>query len=119
WVKHENHTPTGAFKLRGGLVYLDDLQRREPHLAGVISATTGNHGQSITYAATRLGLGATIVVPHGNSPEKNRAMAAFGAQLVEHGHDFQAAYDHAIAMAAQGGLHLVRSYDPLLVRGVA
>src|SRR5216683_2748703 len=119
WVKHENHTPIGAFKLRGGLVYLDDLRRREPRIAGVISATTGNHGQSIAYAATRLGLNSTIVVPHGNSPEKNGAMAAFGARLVEHGHDFHAAYEYAIATAARDNLHLVRSYHPLLVRGVA
>jgi len=119
WVKHENHTATGAFKLRGGLVYLDHLKRTEPDIAGVISATTGNHGQSIAYAATRLGLAATIVVPHGNSPEKNRAMTAFGATLVEHGHDFQAAYEFAIATAARDNLHLVRSFHPLLVRGVA
>ena len=119
WVKHENHSPTGAFKLRGGLVYLDDLRRSQPSIAGVISATTGNHGQSIAHAATRLGLKATIVVPHGNSPEKNRAMQAFGATLVEHGHDFQAAYEHAIAMAERDNFHLVRSYHPLLVRGVA
>src|SRR5260370_23643790 len=119
WVKHENHTPIGAFKLRGGLVYLDDLRRREPRIAGVISATTGNHGQSIAYAATRLGLASTIVVPYGNSPEKNRAMAAFGARLVEHGRDFQAAYEYAIATAVRDNLHLVRSYHPLLVRGVA
>ena len=119
WVKHENHTPTGAFKLRGGLVYLDDLKRSQPAIAGVISATTGNHGQSIAYAATRLGLKSTIVVPHGNSPEKNRAMQGFGAHLVEHGHDFQAAYEYAIATAARDHLHLVRSYHPLLVRGVA
>ena len=119
WVKHENHTPTGAFKLRGGLVYLDDLKRSQPGIAGVISATTGNHGQSIAYAATRLGLKATIVVPHGNSPEKNRAMAGFGANLVEHGHDFQAAYEHAMARAAAENLHPVRSFHPLLVRGVA
>ncbi len=119
WVKHENHTAIGAFKLRGGLVYLDHLKRAEPRIAGVISATTGNHGQSIAYAATRLGLAATIVAPHGNSPEKNRAMAAFGATLVEHGHDFQAAYEYAIATAARDNLHLVRSYHPLLVQGVA
>jgi threonine dehydratase len=119
WVKHENHTPTGAFKVRGGLVYLDDLKRSQPGIAGIISATTGNHGQSIALAATRLGLKAVIVVPHGNSPEKNAAMASFGAQLVEHGHDFQAAYEYAIATAERGNLHLVRSYHPLLVRGVA
>lgn len=119
WLKHENHTPIGAFKLRGGVVYLDHLKQSEPGIAGIISATTGNHGQSIAYAAQRLGLAATIVVPHGNSPEKNRAMAAFGARLVEHGHDFQAAYEHAIATAARDNLHLVRSYHPLLMRGVA
>ena len=119
WVKHENHTPTGAFKLRGGLVYLNDLKRAQPGIAGVISATTGNHGQSIAFAATRLGLKAVIVVPHGNSPEKNRAMAGFGATLVEHGHDFQAAYEHAMATAERENLHPVRSFHPLLVRGVA
>jgi threonine dehydratase len=119
WVKHENHTQTGAFKLRGGLVYLDDLKRAQPGAAGVISATTGNHGQSIAYAATRLALKAIIVVPHGNSPEKNRAMVGFGATLVEHGHDFQAAYEHAMAMAERENLHPVRSFHPLLVRGVA
>ena len=119
WVKHENHTQTGAFKLRGGVVYLDDLKRAQPGIAGVISATTGNHGQSIAYAATRLGLKATIVVPHGNSPEKNRAMQGFGAHLVEHGHDFQAAYEFAMATAARDNLHPVRSFHPLLVRGVA
>jgi threonine dehydratase len=119
WVKHENHTATGAFKLRGGLVYLDDLQRSQPGIAGVVSATTGNHGQSIAWAATRLGIKATIVVPHGNSPEKNRAMQGFGAALVEHGHDFQAAYKYAMALAERENLHAVRSFHPLLVRGVA
>src|SRR3954469_15041425 len=119
WVKHENHTPIGAFKLRGGIVYLDELRRGQPGIAGIISATTGNHGQSIAYAATRLGLAATIVVPHGNSPEKNRAMRGFGATLVEHGHDFQAAYEYAATRAAAEGLHMLRSFDPLLVHGVA
>jgi threonine dehydratase len=119
WVKHENHTPIGAFKLRGGLVYLDALKRREPQLSGVVTATRGNHGQSIAYAASRLGLAATIVVPYGNSVEKNRAMAAFGARLIEHGHDFQAAYEYAAGLAERDNLHLVRTYDPLLVRGVA
>ncbi|MGC2414512.1 MAG: threonine dehydratase [Stellaceae bacterium] len=119
WVKHENHTPIGAFKLRGGLVYLDALRRTQPDVHGVITATRGNHGQSIAYAASRLGLSATIVVPHGNSVEKNRAMEAFGATLVEEGHDFQAAYEYAAARAASDGLHLVRSFDPALVRGVA
>ena len=119
WVKHENHTPIGAFKIRGGLVYLDDLRHAHPEIAGVVTATRGNHGQSIAFAARRLGLAATIVVPHGNSREKNRAMAAFGARLVEAGHDFQAAYEHAQMLAERDGLHLVRSYHPLLVRGVA
>jgi threonine dehydratase len=119
WVKHENHTPIGAFKLRGGLVYLDDIRRAQPQISGVVTATRGNHGQSIAFAAARLGLAATIVVPVGNSREKNRAMAGFGARLVEAGHDFQAAYEHAVALAERDGLHLVRSYHPLLVRGVA
>jgi threonine dehydratase len=119
WVKHENHTPIGAFKLRGGLVYLDDLKRREPATSGVVTATRGNHGQSIAYAANRLGLAATVVVPYGNSVEKNRAMAAFGARLIERGHDFQAAYEYAIGLAERERLHLVRTYHPALVRGVA
>src|SRR5580700_8644851 len=84
-VKHENHTPTGAFKVRGGLIYLDRLKRERPATAGIISATTGNHGQSLAFAASRYGVPATIYVPHGNSVEKNRAMRAFGARLVEHG----------------------------------
>jgi threonine dehydratase len=119
WVKHENQTQTGAFKLRGGLVYLDDLKRSQPGIAGVISATTGNHGQSIAWAATRVGLKSVIVVPRGNSPEKNRSMVGFGAKLVEHGHDFQAAYEFAMATAERENLHPVRSFHPLLVRGVA
>jgi len=119
WVKHENQTPIGAFKIRGGLVYLDDLKRAQPNIAGVVSATTGNHGQSIAHAATRLGMKATIVVPFGNSPDKNRAMAAFGAELIEHGHDFQAAYEYALALAERENLHPVRTFHPLLVRGVA
>jgi threonine dehydratase len=119
WVKHENHTPTGAFKIRGGLVYLDEVRRSQPNLRGVVTATTGNHGQSIALAATRLGLQATIVVPHNNNIEKNRAMEAFGARLVEAGHDFQAAYEHAVDLADRERLHFVRSYHSLLVRGVA
>jgi len=119
WVKHENHTPIGAFKIRGGLVYLDAVRRLQPDISGVVTATTGNHGQSIALAAARLGLDATIVVPYGNSVEKNRAMAGFGAQLVEAGHDFQAASEHASELAERDNRHFVRSYDPLLVRGVA
>ena len=119
WIKHENHTPIGAFKLRGGLVYLDHVRRADPDLRGVVAATRGNHGQSVTYAAARLGLAATIVVPHRNSSEKNRAMAGFGARLVEAGHDFQAALEHAVGLAEREGLHLVPSFHPLLMRGVA
>ncbi len=119
WVKHENHTPLGAFKVRGGLVYLQRLSEREPHLRGVISATRGNHGQSIAFAAARAGLSATIVVPHGNSVEKNAAMRALGAELVEHGHDFQAAREHAAVIATQRGLHFVPSFHRDLVLGVA
>ena len=119
WVKHENHSPIGAFKIRGGLVYLDEVRRSQPNLRGVVTATTGNHGQSIALAAARFGLDATIVVPYGNSIEKNRAMAGFGARLVEAGHDFQAAFEHAIELANQEQRHFVRSFDPLLVRGVA
>jgi threonine dehydratase len=119
WVKHENQTPIGAFKIRGGLVYLDDIRRSQPDLRGVVTATTGNHGQSIALAATRLGMDATIVAPYGNSVEKNRAMEAFGARLVEAGHDFQAAYEYALGLAEREKLHLIRSYHPLLVRGVA
>jgi threonine dehydratase len=119
WVKHENHTPTGAFKVRGGLVYLEGLARREPGCPGIVSATRGNHGQSLALAARRHGLGATIVVPHGNSREKNAAMRALGATLVEHGEDFQAATEHAAAMAQHQGLHRVPSFHHDLVRGVA
>ncbi len=118
-VKHENHLPTGAFKLRGGLVYMQELREREPGVRGVIAATRGNHGQSVSVAARRLGLEATIVVPHGNSVEKNAAMRAQGARLLEHGRDFQEALEHAQALAARDGLHLVPSFHPALVRGVA
>ncbi|MBV9587353.1 MAG: threonine dehydratase [Alphaproteobacteria bacterium] len=119
WVKHENHTPIGAFKVRGGVVYLDDLRKARPQTRGVVTATTGNHGQSIAYSAAVLGLAATIVVPEGNNPGKNRAMRGFGASLVETGHDFQAAYEHAAMLAERDNLHFVRSFHPLLVRGVA
>jgi threonine dehydratase len=118
-VKHENHTPTGAFKVRGGLVYVDRLNRERPGTAGLISATTGNHGQSIAYAASRYRVPVTIYVPHGNSVEKNRAMRAFGADLVEHGEDFQVAREEAIRRARQDGLELVPAFHPDLVRGVA
>jgi threonine dehydratase len=119
WVKHENHTPLGAFKVRGGLVYLQRLREREPQLRGVISATRGNHGQSVAFAAARHGLSATIVVPQGNSAEKNAAMRALGAELVEHGHDFQAAREQAALIARERGLHFVPSFHRDLVLGVA
>lgn len=119
WVKHENHTPVGAFKIRGGLVYFDALRRREPGVQSVISATRGNHGQSIAFAAARHGLRTTIVVPLGNSIEKNAAMRALGAELIEHGEDFQAAREHAIALAQRDGAHMVPSFHEDLVRGVA
>jgi threonine dehydratase len=118
-VKHENHTPIGAFKVRGGLVYLDRLKRERPNTPGIISATRGNHGQSLAFAASRHGVPAVICVPHGNSVEKNRAMRAFGAELVEHGEDFEAARDEAVRRARFAGLHMVPSFHPDLVLGVA
>ena len=118
-VKHENHTPVGAFKVRGGLVYLDRLKRERPDTPGIISATRGNHGQSLAFAAGRHGVPAVIYVPRGNSVEKNRAMRAFGAELVEHGEDFQAAREEAERRAQFAGLHVVPSFHPNLVLGVA
>ncbi|WP_374447345.1 threonine dehydratase [Stella sp.] len=118
WVKHENHTPVGAFKVRGGIVHMANLRRERPDLRGVITATRGNHGQSIALAARAAGLTATVVVPHGNSVEKNAAMRALGAELVEHGHDFQAAYEFAVAEAGARGLHMVQSFQDDLVAGV-
>jgi threonine dehydratase len=119
FVKHENHTALGAFKLRGGAVYVHELVQREPAVRGVISATRGNHGQSIARAAAWHGLRATIVVPRGNSLEKNAAMRALGATLIEHGDDFQSAREHAGELATQRGLHMVPSFHRDLVRGVA
>lgn len=119
WVKHENHTPTGAFKVRGGLVYMHELARRAPHVRGVISATRGNHGQSIGFAVRRHGLLATIVVPQGNSKEKNAAMRALGVTLIEHGKEFQESREHALRLAEEQRLHMVPSYHADLVRGVA
>lgn len=118
WVKHENHTPTGAFKVRGGLTYLAELCKDDAP-PGVVSATRGNHGQSVGFAARRLGLPATIVVPYGNSPGKNDAMRALGVNLVEHGDDFQAAREHAGTLAEREGLHPIPAFHPALVRGVA
>jgi threonine dehydratase len=119
WLKHENHTPVGAFKIRGGLVYMDELKRQQPDVRGVIAATTGNHGQSIAFAAKLNGLRAVIVVPHGNNPEKNNAMRSLGAELVEHGREFQEALEYSRELAAKEGLHAVPSFHPWLVRGVA
>jgi threonine dehydratase len=119
WVKHENHTPTGAFKVRGGLVYMDGLKRSGRVVSGVISATRGNHGQSIALAATKAGLRSVIYVPHGNSVEKNAAMRAWGAELVEHGSDFDAAKAEAARVAKEQGLHFVPSFHRDLVMGVA
>lgn len=119
WVKHENHTVAGAFKVRGGLVYMEALKQRQPWVAGVIAATRGNHGQSVAFAAKRAGLRSVIVVPHGNSREKNAAMRALGAELIECGSDFQEAYEHAARLAQAERLHLVPSFDAALVAGVA
>jgi threonine dehydratase len=114
WVKHENHTPTGAFKVRGGLTYFAALASR-----GVISATRGNHGQSLAYAGSRAGIPVTIVVPEGNSAEKNAAMRALGAELIERGRDFDVARQYAMQIAAERGLDFAPSFAPELVKGVA
>ncbi len=119
WVKHENHTPVGAFKVRGGIVYLDELKHRQPGLRGVVAASTGNHGQSIAWSARRHGLRAVIVVPRGNNPGKNAAMRSLGAELVEHGAEFQEALEFSRELAVEQGLHPVPSFHPWLVRGVA
>ena len=112
-VKHENHTPAGAFKVRGGLVYLDRLKRERPNVPGIISATTGNHGQSLAFAARRHGVPAVIYVPRGNSVEKNAAMRAFGAELVEHGEDFQTAREEAVRRAQFAGPRWCRRSIPI------
>jgi threonine dehydratase len=118
-VKHENHTPTAAFKVRGGLVYIDRMKRERPNTAGLISATRGNHGQSLAFAGRRHGVPVTILVPRGNSVDQNHAMRAFGATLVEHGEDFQAAREEAYRRAAIDGLEFVPAFHPDLVLGVA
>jgi threonine dehydratase len=119
WIKHENHTPVGAFKMRGGLVYLTRLKADHPDLAGIVTATTGNHGQSIGRAAAMIGVAATIVVPKGNNPGKSAAMAAQGVTLIEQGDDFQSAKEFAEGLAEDRGLHMVPSFHPWLVQGVA
>jgi threonine dehydratase len=119
WVKHENHTPTGAFKVRGGLVYLDQFARRGDGAAGMITATRGNHGQSIAFASARAGIAATIYVPHGNSPDQNASMRGFGANVVEFGADFDEARVEAVRVGRERSLHYVPSFHHDLVRGVA
>ena len=118
-MKHENHTPTGAFKLRGGLIYAERLRRERPHVRGIISATRGNHGQSLAWAGRRYGIAVTVVVPHGNSVEKNAAMRAFGARVIEHGDDFEMAREEAARLAASEELEFAPSFAPDLVKGVA
>ena len=119
WVKHENHTPIGAFKVRGGIVYMDWLVRSGPKVGGVVTATRGNHGQSIALAGRRVGVPVTILIPRGNSAEKNAAMAGFGAELIVHGRDFDEARQRAMELAGERRLHYLPSFDPLLVKGVA
>jgi threonine dehydratase len=119
WVKHENHTPVGAFKVRGGLVYMAELLARDPGVRGVLAATRGNHGQSIAFAASRHGLRSVIVVPRSNSTEKNAAMRSLGAELVEFGEDFSEAFEHARELAQSQQLHFVPSFEASLVTGVA
>ena len=118
-VKHENHTPTGAFKIRGGIAFMDWLRREHPRVRGIVTATRGNHGQSQARAATAAGLTATIVVPHGNSSEKNAAMRAFGGELIEHGADFDEARIEADRLAKERDLFFVPPFHPAIVAGVA
>ncbi len=119
WVKHENHNPTGAFKVRGGVTYIDWVKREFPDVTGIVTATRGNHGQSQALAATRAGLSANIFVPQGNSSEKNDAMRAFGANLVEFGSDFDEARLEAIRQAEINNWHAVPAFHPELLRGVS
>jgi threonine dehydratase len=119
WIKHENHTPVGAFKLRGALVYIDWLKETKPGLTGVAAATRGNHGQGVAMAARLAGLKAVIVVPRGNSREKNRAMLAQGAELIEHGYDFQESLEFARALAAERGYAMIDSFHERLLMGTA
>ncbi len=119
WVKHENHAPTGAFKVRGGVTFIDWLRREHPGVRGIVTATRGNHGQSQARAAVGAGMRAVIVVPHGNSVEKNAAMRAFGAELIEFGDDFDAARPEAARIAEAEGLFMVPPFHRELVRGVA
>jgi threonine dehydratase len=119
WIKHENHSPVGAFKLRGALVYVNWLKETQPDLKGVVAATRGNHGQGVGMAARLLGLKAVVIVPHGNSKEKNRAMVAQGVELVEHGHDFQESLEYARMLDGEHGFAMVDSFHERLVMGTA
>ncbi len=119
WVKHENHNPTGAFKVRGGLVYLSNLHERDPDVSGIVTATRGNHGQSIAFAAARQGVKSIVVVPEGNNPEKNLAMKALGAELIVHGRDFDEAVPYTETLATERQLHRMPSFHMDLVSGVA
>jgi len=119
WVKHENHGPTGAFKVRGGITFIDWLRRTQPEATGVCTATRGNHGQSIARAARAAGLSAKVFVPYGNSEEKNAAMRAFGAEVIEFGHDFDTAKEEAFRVAKAENLVIVPPFHPELLRGVA
>jgi threonine dehydratase len=119
WVKQENHTPIGAFKIRGTLFYISELRRKNPDIKGVIAATRGNFGQSVAFAGIRAGLRTVIVVPHGNSKEKNAAMDALGAEVIEFGNDFQDALEQAEQMAKELRLHFIDSFSLQLVQGVA
>jgi threonine dehydratase len=118
-LKHENHTPTGAFKVRGGLVYVQRLKATQPDLKGIVTATRGNHGQSFAFACARNGIACVVVVPFGNSTEKNAAMKAFGAELIEHGRDFDEARERAEEIAQERGYLYGKSFDRDLVLGVA
>ncbi|MCG9132935.1 threonine dehydratase [Candidatus Poribacteria bacterium] len=118
YIKHENHNPTGSFKIRGGLNFMHHLPEAQRE-KGVITATRGNHGQSIAYAAAQFGVKATVVVPHGNNPEKNSAMQAFGAELIEHGADFDEALVLCERLQAERGLYYVHPcMEPGLFHGV-
>jgi threonine dehydratase len=119
WVKHENHTPTCAFKVRGGIVYIDNLNRSQTRVTGVISATRGNHGQSIAFSASRAGIPATIYVPRGNSTDQNAAMRAFGAAVVEFGRDFDEALAECHRVAREQNLHFISPFNRDQVKGVA
>lgn len=119
WVKHENHTPIGSFKVRGGLVYFERLRSQRPEVNGIITATRGNHGQSMAFAGRAVGIDVVIVVPKGNNPDKNAAMRSLGAELIEHGHDFQESAEFAQALGIERGLEMVSPYHPDLVLGVA